>query len=793
MKHFCMLVLFLFGAVVASAQNFTVSGRVLDLHNKTAVAGAAISIGNYSSVSGKDGRFSLSVPGGKYQLKAEYPDAAEFSEAISVTKSLEVEIRLETHAKEIETVHLVQHKKGGTLVVKSISSEELAKNATENLGNLLSGVSGVNTLKTGNNITKPIIHGLYGSRILVMNNGVRLAEQEWGVEHAPNVDPANYDHIDVIKGASALRYGGDAVGGVVVLEPPIIPKKDTVFGQASLSWISNGRGVSTSVKLAEAWRNGWSVHSGGSFMKLGDQQTPTYGLMNSALQNSSFNFGVKKSGVKNGFSADYYLTNQTIGILSSSHVSSSKDLAEALQSNEPLYQRDFSYKILNPKQDIEHHLAKISAFNRFENFGKVTATLGLQYNHRKEYDIRRGAELSKIASLDLGLITASFNLNHLLERERWSLESGIDAEYQNNYSNPATEARRLIPNYDKYSGGAYSVFKYRLSPSLNAEFGARYDHSYYDVVKWYNLDDWENWYAGEFPQFVVRINQNRILTKPQIRFNNLSFNGGLEFHPSGMFNLKFNYARVSRTPNAAELFAEGLHHSAGIYELGDLKMKPETGNQFNLVADARFNLLDGLDVSVNPYFFYTKNFINQIPDGYRNTQWDNFIIWKYQQIDAKMYGLDVDAKWQLTKNLLYKGRASLLHGDDATHNEPLILMAPANFTNSLEFSKKNWNNFYLEVENTTVLHQNRFPVHNLDIELFDSLGNPVIKTVDISTPPPGYALWNLRAGFSPAKNLSADVSVKNLFNTSYRDYLNRLRYFSSEMGRNIIVTLKYNF
>lgn len=66
---------------------------------------------------------------------------------------------------------------------------------------------------------------MYGSRVAILNNGVKMAEQEWGVEHAPNIDINNYQHIDVVKGASALKFGGDAIGGVVLLEPAIYPKK----------------------------------------------------------------------------------------------------------------------------------------------------------------------------------------------------------------------------------------------------------------------------------------------------------------------------------------------------------------------------------------------------------------------------------------------------------------------------------------------------------------------------------------------------------------------------------------
>ena len=61
-----------------------------------------------------------------------------------------------------------------------------------------------------------------------------------------------------------------------------------------------------------------------------------------------------------GFSFDYYLTKSTVRILRSSHVGNSEDLRNALTSQAPIYQRDFSYDIDNPKQEIEHHIAKVS-------------------------------------------------------------------------------------------------------------------------------------------------------------------------------------------------------------------------------------------------------------------------------------------------------------------------------------------------------------------------------------------------------------------------------------------------
>ncbi len=790
---YCLLLIFC-GSVFTSAQKtYTVQGTVHDFHDKTMLENAVVKIGNFTAKTDKKGKFSFDkIPAGKYTLIAQHPDCNDYTENIGVDQDVHLAITLEHHSNDIETVTIHgNHKNNGSLVVKTLSKSDIEKNSTDNLGNFLSKISGVTALKTGNNISKPVIHGLYGSRISILNNGVRLAEQEWGVEHAPNVDINNFQHIDVIKGASALKYGSDAIGGVIVMEPEIFPKKDTIKGSVGLTGISNGRGLGLDVDVAKVWKNGWAVKSGGSIKKLGDQSAPDYNLKNTGMDFSSFNFTVQNNTYERGISFDYYLTNQTIGILRDSHVSTSEDYDRAMNANPPIYSGKFSYDIDNPRQVIEHHIAKISAFKRFENIGKLSATYSYQYNHRQEYDIRRG-DLKDTPSLDLELMTHQFNINDLLEREKWSLETGIDAVFQNNYSDPATKARRLIPNYDKYSAGAYSVFKYKISPEFNFEAGVRYDFTRYDVTKWYDKSDWVKLYADQYPQFYVKTDQNRVLTRPQLNYNNVSFNAGLEYRPNANFDLKFNYAKVGRSPNVAELFSDGLHHSAGIIETGYMGLKNEQGHQFNLNIDSKFNVLKGLNISVNPYFFITKNFINEIPVGIKGTIRGVFPEWVYQQIDAKMYGVDLDVSWRLTDNLTYVGKGSYVYGQDDTHHEPLILMMPPNFSNALQFKKQEWSNFYFTVENQTFVKQTRFPIRNAPLELYVN-GELVDKEIDFSTPPGGYSLWNIQTGINISKNLSAGLIVNNLFNTSYREYLNRLRFFADEPGRNFILNFRYKF
>ena len=794
MKLTINILLIFFGLAFFNAQEtFIVKGKIIDFHDKVPLKNATIVIGNHTETSDKNGNFIFNaIKKGNYVLVANHPDCERFTEQIEVDKNLDITLNLEHHVSNIETITLHgSHKNTNALVIKTLDKKEIERNSTENLGNLLSGISGVGALKTGNNIAKPIIHGLYGSRIAILNNGVKMAEQEWGVEHAPNVDVAQFEHIDVIKGASALKYGSDAIGGVILMIPENLKKMDTLKGSANLSGISNGRGIAMDLNVVKTWENGWAVKTNGGFRKIGDLQTPDYGLMNTGTNFNSFGFTVQNNSFLKGISLNYSLTNQEIGIFRGSHIGNLEDFYHVLNAETPIYQRSFSYDIGNPKQEIQHHLAKISAYKRSNNFGKFSVDYSFQYNHRKEYDLRRG-ELSEIPSLDLELFTNQLNFNNLIERKNWNLESGIDLSYQYNYSTPETMARRLVPNYNKYSGGIYSVFKYKISPKLNVEGGLRYDLTQYNVKKWYDAQDWENLYAADFSQFYVETDENRVFTKPVLKYRNLSMNAGVEFHPSEFFNLKFNYAKVGRTPNIAELFADGLHHSAAVLELGTMRLKNEEGNQFNLNLDSKLKILSGLQLSINPYLFLTKNFINQIPTGIQNTIRGVFPVWSYQQIDARMYGFDFDAQLKINENFNYKGRFSYVNGEDLSNNQPLILMLPPNFSNSLEFSNAKWKDFYFKIENQTVLQQKRFPLFNPTINIYEN-GEEVEKILDLSTPPAAYSLWNIQTGFNLTKNFSAGMNITNVFNKNYKDYLNRMRFFSYEMGRNFIFNVKYNF
>lgn len=794
MKLIYSLLLIFCGFAMTNAQKtYTVEGTVQDFHDKTMLENSVVKIGEFTTKTDKKGKFSFNkIPAGTYQLIAKHPACDDYTENVKIDKDLHLAITLEHHIGEIETVNLHgSHKTKGSVIMKTLDKTEIERNSTENLGNLLSKMSGVTALKTGNNISKPVIHGLYGSRVSVLNNGVKMAEQEWGVEHAPNIDVNDFEHIDVVKGASALKYGNEGVGGVVVLEPAILPKKDTVMGSVRLSGISNGRGGELGANVAKVWESQWFVKAGGSYRKTGDQYVPHHTLQNTGMDFNSFNFSFGKHSFLQGFDVSYSGTNQEFGIYRGAHLASPEDFYNAVNFGQSYYLDQFTHDIDNPKQEVAHHIAKLSAYKRFADFGKLTFQYSFQLNRRKEYDIRRG-ELSNVPSMDLRLITHSASLVHLIERSDWSLESGISGSFQDNFPNPATKARRLIPDYYRYDAGAFSVFKYRFNSKLNAEAAVRYDFSRYDAYKYYDADKWNDNYADIFPQFFVSESGSRILTRPILDYHNFSANVGLDYKPIQNFELKLNLSRADRTPNAAELFSDGLHHSAAVMEEGNLNIKKETVYNVNLSLAGHFDVLKGLHIEANPYVMMSDNFVNQIPTSVLNTNRGVFPVWTYQQIKARIYGLDADAELNILDHLKWKSGFSILRGDDLSNNEPLILMMPAKLRNSIEINLSKPKNFYVSLENENTFKQNRFPIRNLPVTFIKD-GVEYNEIVDFSSTPAAYTLFNASIGADLFKNLNFNFRINNLFNTEYKEYLNRLRYYMFEPGRNFVVTLKYNF
>ena len=799
MRNYVFVIL-LFSCISSLSQNCnnSLSGTVTDIHDGQLLTGVTLIVAETDQAvqTNFDGTYSFSnLCNATYYIQVSHPYCLTKGFTVKVSGDTNKSFKLEHHLEELNQITIegkAYGDKSKTLLEHTINKDDLERFSSGSVGDALKSLSGVSALNTGNSVVKPLINGLHSSRVVIINNGVRMEDQEWGAEHAPNIDINSISNLSVIKGAGALQYSGDAVGGVIIAETSKVPVKDSLYGRSLMTTTTNGRGLSLSSKLTKSYKNGWFATLQGTLKRFGDFEAPDYVLSNTGVYESNVALKVGFNRFDYGIEGYYSRFKNELGILIASHLGGARDQDRAIESDIPLIINDFTYTIKAPRQDVTHHLATIKGFKRFENFGKLNFQYDFQRNNRLEFDIRRGDDKDKPASdLQLDTHTVLIDIESRLNDEIL-LKSGVMTKYQHNFANPSTGVRRLIPDYEMYDLGLYFIVDYQLNDHLLLEVGGRYDYSYMDVFKFYRTSFWESRdYDQHFPEIVVEELINQILTNPQPKFSNGSGTLGATYVFDEKYKLFFNYSIASRAPNSSELFSEGLHHSASRIELGDLSFKSEIAHK---VAVTFQRHSDKFSFSVNPYINTISDFIVNEPTDVRQTLRGNFQVWEYRQTNAQLLGIDVDASYAFTENYRLNSQFSLVKGYDRTLNTSLISMPPVNISNEIVYKNSDFNNIRLSLQSAYSFKQNNYPDNNFDIYI------PEIeswKEIDVSSTPDAYHLLNFNSSIDinlkHNSKLTVGLRVTNVLNTSYRNYLNRLRYYADDLGRNFILNLKINY
>jgi iron complex outermembrane receptor protein len=798
-KLLCKSVLVICISTSAFAQDCQISfkGKITDFHDSTPIIGASLKIENSNqyAITDFDGLFEFkNLCKGKAIIVIEHISCETKKITVNLNENTFKEITLEHHIEDLNEIivtstHNVTSK---TIQTTNIDHNTIEEYSGKSLGDILKNVAGVSSINTGNSIVKPVINGLHSSRIIVMTNGVRLQDQEWGIEHAPNIDINNAAKITVVKGPNSLEFGGDAIGGVIVLEPAKYALKDSVFGKTILGVQSNGRGGNLHSSITKTNKKGWFVNAKTTIKRFGDFNTPDYNLTNTGLASKAFSLQTGLKKFEDGFTVDYSFVNNNIGILKASHIGNLNDLVSAINNKEPLIIGDFSYDINEPKQEINHHIFKVDYYKRFKDLGKLDMQYDFQKNQRYEYDIRVGDDKDK-AAIDLDLtthsISSTFDFNNNLDQ---TYKVGIIGVYQNNFANPLTGVRRLIPDYDKIDAGIFAIGNFVLNEKTTVNVGLRYDYNYINAKKFYLKSRWtERGYDEEFSDLITGDYTTQWLVNPVFSFHNVSTSAGLVYQVNDKNSVLFNYGLSNRAPNASELFSDGLHHSASRIELGDLALQQEVSNRIS--STYNFQSINST-ISAEVFFNNIHNFIYLEPTGTEQTIRGAFPVWEYKSTNANLFGFDLTWQQKINDAFLFRNKSSLTFGNDAKNNKSLIDIPAPSFKNSLEYRNKKWHQLGVRLESELVLKQNNYPDNNFTVYL---PAQDTYALVDISSTPSNYHLLHIYTDavfhLSKKTDIQISASITNLLNTKYRNYLNRLRYYADDLGRNYNLQLKINY
>jgi iron complex outermembrane recepter protein len=780
---------------------FQLAGKVVDVDNNP-LSGATVYIPSLDRGTTTDsaGVFLIAdICAETILVEVRFIGFKSLSQKVKLRKNDLVEFKLASDELVLSEIIVQEHYNhiSKTQSTSALTGSALDAVRSESFGKALRGITGVNTIQAGPAIFKPIIHGVHGQRILILNNGLRHEGQQWGAEHAPEIDPFLASNIVVVKDASAIKYGTDALGGVVIVNPAELPTKPGIGGMTSLALQGNGRGGSFSTMLEGASKEikglRWRTH--GTIKKLGDFSAADYQLTNTGVEELNFSaaLGYHKSE-RVGYELFYSHFSTQVGILKGSSISTPNDLDQAFTRMEPTFTGDFSYDIGSPRQEVTHDLLKVNA-HVHEGNNTFTFQYGLQINQRKEFDLRRSS-LNHLPAIDLTLYT------HTLDGE-WEYESasgairclGINGLWQDNNNNPGTQRLPFIPNFVNYSGGVYGIQKVKWS-AWEAEAGLRFDYRNYSVS------------GRDFS------NQ---LYKSSLTFANVSATAGLTHTINNHHSFTLGASTAWRPPHVSELYSIGTHQSAAAIEYG-LLLDEQTSrvldinsvdfkNEQVLKSTGTYRYTaDRTQVEMTGYFSYIYNFIFLRPEGITRDVRGVYPFYRYRQTDASFTGLDMKGDYSITPAFTASVKASLLWAKDVVKNDFFLFIPSQRGEVSLRYEKnlaRDREKLIVETTVQWVARQYRGPeriitpgqlieAQEQGINLFETDK----RNFDFKQVPDAYTLLSVNAVWEKPmgeSKLSVRVGSENLANIKYREYTNRLRYFADDIGRNVSLAVTYSF
>lgn len=768
-KFLLFLVWPLSGPVVAQdpACTFVITGKVIDDHDRTPLEFASVVIeGSGRGVEcDASGAFRLEhVCPGTLVLVISHVGCEPVRKPLVLKGDLDLVVRLEHHAEELKGFEVARERPDENVgqARSELDRANMERSTGRTLAEMLNAMPGVTTLNSGPTIGKPVINGLYGSRILTLNQGVRQEDQQWGTEHAPNLDPFSSDRITVVKGAAGVQYGSDALGGVIISEPVELPVDTGLSGEFRSFGEVNGAGGGGNGMLqgGSKWLKGAGWRVQGSARYLGDSEAPAYALSNTGVREAGASAAIGWHRSRYGGSVYYSWFGRELGILRASHIGNLTDLQSAIQSGVPWYIAEPGYDIGPPRQTVQHHLLKAQAEWRPGDRSQVEATYAYQADDRQEYDVRRGGR-SDIPSIDLFLTThtADVVLKHWLG-ERLHGKIGANGAWQDNFNVPGTGIRPLIPNYARGNAGFFVLEHYPVNERIELEGGARMEVAMLNVSKY---DD-----AG-------------VLLHARHEFANQAVALGMNWTVSDSLRLRFNLSTAYRPPNVSELYSEGLHHGAAAIERGDVDLNGERSVMGSIDLESAW-LGSRLRVDATAYAHAIQGFIHLLPAGYELTIRGAFPVFQYTATDAVIAGVDASVRYELSAQWSIRSRYSLVRGRDRVAGTALFLMPADRFENALLFDRPvagAWRALSVGITSTYVLRQTRFP-----------------DGVDFCDPPDAYHLLGLSIDVSRPigrNELRIGVQGTNLLNAAYRDHLDRFRYYADARGADAVLWLRYAF
>jgi iron complex outermembrane receptor protein len=503
------------------------------------------------------------------------------------------------------------------------ASEAVTGAISGTLGETLAGLPGVRATFYGPNASRPVIRGLGEDRIRVLSNGLTgIDASTQSPDHAPTADGLEAASIEVLRGPAALRYGGNAIGGVVNVVTGLIPLSPVdgnvdgaAFAGVSTAEEARSFGAAATFQAGGGLKlraEGWSRESGDyaipGFVESArlrraegedDAQAERGTVPNSDGEASALGLGIGWTGA--GIEAGLSVRAQTslYGIPGTHHHHHGDEEHEDADHDE---EEDGGPVIDLDQTRVDGRLALVN-LPVFESLS-LAATWG-DYEHA---EIEPGGEVGTVfANTGWEARLEAKQQSRELGSVTWTGLTGIQLG-RNDFSAVGEEA--FVPPVEIAQSGIFAVQRLEWG-QLRLEGGARFEHRRYETAT----------------------------LKREFDLGSFAVSAG--WTPDDRFNATVSLSRTERAPTEIELFADGPHVATSTYEIGNPYLKIEAG--LSLEAAARWRA-GPLSLEASLWRIDFENFATFLPTG---ALIDDLPVVVIFQEDALLTGGEIGARLDL--------------------------------------------------------------------------------------------------------------------------------------------------
>jgi len=623
-----------------------------------------------------------------------------------------------------------------TSSVNVVTRDQLDTAPAAGIGDLLNGLPGLRSTFYGPGASRPVIRGLSGPRVMVLQNGVgQVDASALSPDHAVASDPGEASRIEVLRGPSTLAYGGSGIGGVVNMIDDRVPSTPAANGpegrlSASVSSVDDGWAYSGAVKagkgpivfaadVSSRRTDDYSIPTAAVSDRLAARDgltvDPDHRVKNTDVEVDAYGAGVSWVHDRGFIGASVKKTDTTYGV----------PYEQILAPIDPDAEGPVSIHLQQTRYDLRGEQELDSKL-----FEKVRVSLGYADYEHAEVSVEDGEVGTRFLS------HGTEGRVELVHREHDGHQGAIGFQALDRHFE-AIGDEAFVPSTDIKEYGIFTLQRLDRG-TWGVDGGLRFD--------------------------------TRSLQTPTRKrdFDNVSASLGVFLKPTDSLFYALTLSRNGRAPTEFELFADGPHPGTGGFEVGDDKLDSETVT--SLEATVRWKG-DRLRAEGHLWAAKYDNFIEEAPTGAVE---DDLPVYQYFQTKADFHGAELEAGYDAwrgaNQSLHLETTFDWVHGD--TDAGVPARIPPWALSGSVVWTAPR---VETTLEVRRVAEQDRVATFEL--------------------PTDGYTAVNLKATFTPIANspLRLFIDGRNLTNAEIREHVSFLKDLAPSPGRSVRAGVAWKF